>query len=150
MSSAQQRAFKEALVTDFKSVEKVFTMIDVRACECSSASDTTWLLGELERDVGLTKCNTEVIALLSDALIELGQAALTHMQTAERGTSDLIVRLATLLKQRGKLVEAEDLYAALGLPSPATYGADEEDVFDEAQLHAAFARAPTRGSHTRD
>ena len=65
---------------------------------------------------------------------------LQHLPPAERAG----------LRAIRRVVEAEDLYAALGLPSPATYGADEEDVFDEAQLHAAFARAPTQGSHTRD
>ena len=109
MSSAQQAAFETALEKDYGSYDKAVSTVDVRTCGCTSATDTAWLLGELERDVGLSACNEQVIGLLREALAAQGKAALARLPAAERGTSALIKQLGRMLQAQGKLYEAEPL-----------------------------------------
>jgi len=110
MSAEQQAAFETALVDDFESIAKKLSQVDVRKAECRNPKDTEQILGELEREVGLTECNKAVFGLLRGALAGQGRAALERMEPAERATSKLISNLGMLLHDRGDLDGAEALY----------------------------------------
>ncbi|EOD09538.1 hypothetical protein EMIHUDRAFT_198023 [Emiliania huxleyi CCMP1516] len=112
MSSEQQEAFETALLEDFASIAKKLSEVDVRKAECRNPKDTEQILGELEREVGLTECNKAVFGLLRGALPLAGQgrAALERVEAAERATSALINQLGALLKSQGDLDGAEALY----------------------------------------
>ena len=79
MSSTQQADFERTLVEDFDSIATAVSRVDVRTCGCTSESDTAWLLGELDRDVGLSECNQQVIGLLQQALVAQGRDALRRL-----------------------------------------------------------------------
>ena len=100
MSAEQQAAFETALVEDFDSIATKLSEVDVRKAECRNPKDTEQILGELEREVGLTECNKAVFGLLRGALAGQGRAALERMAPAERrATSRLINNLGQLLHQ---------------------------------------------------
>ncbi|EOD11930.1 hypothetical protein EMIHUDRAFT_464982 [Emiliania huxleyi CCMP1516] len=105
----QQAAFEEALVWDFDSIAKKLSEVDVRKAECRNPRDTEQILGELEREVGLTECNKAVFGLLRGALAGQGRAALERMEPAERATSTLTNQLGMLLYEQGDLDGAEAL-----------------------------------------
>ena len=54
-----------------------------------SAKDRERILNELEKGVGIAKCNELVIGLMRDALATQGRAALGRLPEAERRTSQL-------------------------------------------------------------
>ena len=97
MSAEQQAAFETALVEDFASITKKLSEVDVRKAECRNPKDTEQILGELDREVGLTECNKAVFGLLRGALAGQGRAALDRMASAERATSMLINQLGIRL-----------------------------------------------------
>merc|ERR1719424_1980044 len=109
MSAEQQAAFETALMKDFNSIKAKLSQVDVRKAECRNPRDTEQILGELEREVGLTECNKAVFGLLRAALAGQGSAALERMEPAERATSNLINNLGLLLKDQGDLDGAEAL-----------------------------------------
>ena len=82
----------------------------MRKAECRNPKDTEQILGELEREVGLTECNKAVFGLLRGALAGQGRAALERVEAAERATSALINQLGALLKSQGDLDGAEALF----------------------------------------
>ena len=110
MSSAQQDAFDEALISDFDSIQASLSKVDVRTATCRDEKDTKAILDELERGVGFVACNTQVIGLLREALVAQARAALERLPAAERGTSRLINNLGMLLQDMGQLEEARPLY----------------------------------------
>jgi len=109
MSSAQQDAFDEALISDFDSIQASLSKVDVRTATCRDEKDTKAILDELERGVGFVACNTQVIGLLREALVAQARAALERLPAAERGASVLINQLGKLLMDMGKLEEARPL-----------------------------------------
>ena len=96
MSSAQQAAFEEALVSDFDSIQTSLSKVDVRIATCRNPEDTKAILDELEQGVGFVACNTLVIGLLREALVTQGRAALARLPAAERGTSALHYKTPSL------------------------------------------------------
>ena len=77
MSSAQQAAFEKALVRDFHSIQASLSKVDVRTATCRNAEDTKAILDELEQGVGFVACNTLVIGLLREALVDQARATAT-------------------------------------------------------------------------
>ena len=92
------------------------------------SKDTEQILGELEREVGLTECNKAVFGLLRGALAGQGRAALERMEPAERATSVLIVALGLLLKDQGDLDGAEPLLREALAASRETLGDRHPDT----------------------
>jgi tetratricopeptide (TPR) repeat protein len=109
MSSAQQDAFDEALISGFDSIQASLSKVDVRTATCLKPEDTKRILDELEQDVGFVACNKQVIGLLLEALVAQARAALERLPAAERGKSVLINQLGKLLMDVGKLEEARSL-----------------------------------------
>eukprot|EP00964_Phaeocystis_antarctica_P111344 scaffold75700_cov38-Phaeocystis_antarctica.AAC.1 len=122
MSTAQQRAFERALVTNtygFTLVQEALSRVDVRQvraapwllrADCRNAKDKADILDELEKGVGFDKCNTLVVGLLREALVAQGRAALGRLTAAERRASVLLHNLGRLLSDMGRLEEARPLY----------------------------------------
>ena len=109
MSAVQQAAFERALVEQFDTIVGIIGAVDVRTCQCLSPEDTKAIKAELDREVGLSACNQQVIGLLRTTLVKQGWAALARLPVARRGTSALINNLGMLLKAIGDLDGAEPL-----------------------------------------
>ena len=113
MSAEQREAFETALVDEFDTIAGTVAKVDVRECKSRDEEKTKWILGELERDVGLLECNRLVIGQLNGALAAQGRAALDRMPAAERGTSVLPNNVGTLLQAQGDLEGAAALLREL-------------------------------------
>ena len=96
-------------MSDFDSIASAVSKVDVESCECMTKKNTDWILGELNRDVGLSECNQQVIGLLREALAAQGWAALDRLSPEERRASTLLNNLGLLLKAQGDLEGAAAL-----------------------------------------
>ena len=72
--------------------------------------DRAYILGEVGNlPGGLGAINSRVMAALRGWMIDEGQAMLVVLPAAERGASKLLANVALILKQQGRLAEAEVL-----------------------------------------
>ena len=110
MSTAQAKAFEEALENEFDSIKKKLSAVDVRSAQCLKKQDQDEILRELERDVGFEACNALVSELLRAALASAGHAALDRMPDTRRNTSVLVNQLAMLLHDHGDLNGAATMF----------------------------------------
>ena len=110
LSPAQAAAFATALTDDFDSIAASLSRVDARQSTAWVQSDKDTIFAAVEKGCGFTQLNATVHGLLRDWLVESGRAALGKVPKQERGTSALIESLATLLKDQGRLGEAEPLY----------------------------------------
>ncbi|KOO35380.1 tpr repeat-containing protein, partial [Chrysochromulina tobinii] len=109
---AESDDFQAALVGEFDVIAASVARIDSRSAECFTREDQAMVHAAIDRT--LKGGHTELDARLSEALREWlaaeGRAALARMPRDERATSLMQNRLGSLLKDQGKLDEAEPLF----------------------------------------
>jgi len=109
LAPTQAAAFEKALVEDFGSIATSLSRVDVRNAEAFILADRDMILRVAEETVGLSKLNELVLGRMREWLAGVGKKALARLPDAERGTSRLIVYVSILLKNQGRLDEAEPL-----------------------------------------
>ena len=111
LSPREEAAFKEALEDDFDSIIASLSNVDARKADAFKHEDLAMIRGAVEADVGFEKINIVAIGLMRDWVAARGRHELALLPARERGTSALLNNLASLLKDQGKLDEAEPLYS---------------------------------------
>jgi tetratricopeptide (TPR) repeat protein len=111
LSPADAAGFAGLLTARYGEIAKILSAIDVRDAQISKVDDREYILGEVAKlDGGLGQVTSVVVAALRGWLQAEARKCLEGMPRAERGTSALIDRVATMLQAQGKLVEAEALF----------------------------------------
>eukprot|EP00964_Phaeocystis_antarctica_P055877 scaffold32909_cov63-Phaeocystis_antarctica.AAC.1 len=156
--------FEEKLLYDengFRWIADILGRVDVKQAQITKAEDREYILGEVGKlPGGMGAVNSSVIEALGGWVIGEAQAMLEAVPEAERGMSTLLSNVAAMLKNRGRLVEAEALQlvdlkayrAKLGDRAPGTLVAlnnlatnlREQDRFDLAEPFFREAMATGR------
>ena len=113
-------------------VGQILVRVDVKQAQITKAEDREYILGEVGKlPGGMGAVNSSVMGALSGWVVDEAQAMLEAVPEAERGRSGLLSNVAILLKNQGRLAEAETLQrerlalrrAKSGDRSPNTLGA---------------------------
>ena len=110
LSPKQRAAFVEALTGDFDSIATSLSKVDARKATAWVADDLRMITAAVEGGCGFAQLNSTVHGLLRDWVADSGRQALRALPAKLRGTSALLGTLALLLRDQGKLGEAEPLY----------------------------------------
>ena len=110
LSPAQAAAFESALTDDFDVIAASLSRVDARQSTAWLQSDRDTIFAAVEAGCGFTQLNAAVHGLLRDWLADSGRAALGKLPKEQRGTLPLISNLARLLRDQGRLADAEPLY----------------------------------------
>ena len=98
------------MVQDFDTIATAMSQVDVETADASVPADKVAIKQLIQEEMGFGEVNKQVIGELRDWLAAAGRAALEELPADERGTSCLINNLAMLLRDQGRLKEAEPLY----------------------------------------
>ena len=128
MSVSQQAAFEQALVHDYDSIQILLSAINVKKATAFKEDDLRMIMDHIEEEVGFDALNQMIDGEIRGWVTTTANAALAAVPQEERATGVLINQVALLLKQQGKLDEAEPLYrealqgkrAKLGNDHPST------------------------------
>eukprot|EP00964_Phaeocystis_antarctica_P056600 scaffold33396_cov55-Phaeocystis_antarctica.AAC.2 len=94
-----------------KWIGQILGRVDVKQAQITKAEDREYILGEVGKlPGGMGAVNSSVMAALGGWVISEAQAMLEAVPEAKRGTSKLLSNVAILLKNQGRLAEAEALY----------------------------------------
>eukprot|EP00964_Phaeocystis_antarctica_P147706 scaffold114369_cov55-Phaeocystis_antarctica.AAC.1 len=94
----------------FQWIGQILGNVDVKQAQITKAEDREYILGEVGKlPGGMGAVNSSVMAALGGWVIDEAQAMLEAVPEAERGTSDLLSNVAGMLKDQGRLAEAEPL-----------------------------------------
>ena len=111
LSRADVDGLQTLLTERLDEVAGILAALDARDAQISKAEDREYICGQIARlDGGLGTVTKTVCTALREWLVAEGRAALERLPAAERGTSGLIVGLAKMLYEHGKLDEAEPLF----------------------------------------
>ena len=111
LSRADLDGLQALLTNNFDEVAHIMASLDARDAQISKAEDREYIRGQIARlDGGLGAVTASVCEALREWLAAEARAALARMPAAERGTSLLLNSVARMLKDQGKLDEAEPLY----------------------------------------
>ena len=131
MPPRDEAAFALALVDDFDSLVRKTCTVDVARATAREPADQAIIQRAVREDMGgFLRVNQLVIGAMREWMVAAGYAALLKLPKEERAVSALQNALAILLKDQGKLSEAEPLYRealagrrkALGDDHPDTLG----------------------------
>ena len=120
--------FREALERDFDSLVYKTCNVDVEKASARDESDLANIKRVIREAGGFLKTNQLVIGAMQSWMVEEGRAALAAMEVGERGVSALINSLANLLRNQGKLHEAEPLYLEALAARRRTLGNEHPDT----------------------
>jgi len=109
MPPADVASFKHALENDFDSLTYKTCRVDVEKATAREANDLVNIQRAIVEGGGFLKTNQLVIEAMKGWMVEEARSALEEMPVEERGTSNLLWNLASLLVGQGRLVEAEPL-----------------------------------------
>jgi tetratricopeptide (TPR) repeat protein len=109
MPPVDAAAFKKALRNDFDSLTYKTCRVDVEKATAREANDLVNIQRAIVEGGGFLKTNQLVIGAMKGWMVEEARSALEEMPVEERGTSNLLWNLASLLNDQGRLVEAEPL-----------------------------------------
>ena len=94
----------------FEWIGEILGNVDVKQAQITKTEDREYILGEVGKlPGGMGAVNSSVMAALGGWVVDEAQAMLEAVPEAERGTSGLLSNLAILLKNQGRLAEAETL-----------------------------------------
>ena len=135
LSEKSEAEFEDKMHNDaygFLWVGQILARVDVKQAQITKAEDREYILGEVGKlPGGMGAVNSSVMGALSGWVVDEAQAMLEAVPEAERGRSGLLSNVAILLKNQGRLAEAETLQrerlalrrAKSGDRSPNTLGA---------------------------
>jgi len=135
LSEKSEAEFEDKMHNDaygFLWVGQILARVDVKQAQITKAEDREYILGEVGKlPGGMGAVNSSVMGALSGWVVDEAQAMLEAVPEAERGRSGLLSNVAILLKNQGRLAEAEPLQrerlalrrAKSGDRSPNTLGA---------------------------
>ena len=109
MAPEEVGAFERALVEEFDTLVTRTCTVNVERAEAFIAEDRERIFQALRETLGFEEVNKKVIGCMREWMAEKGRAALGRLSGDERGKSSLIIFLARLLQDQGKLGEAEPL-----------------------------------------
>jgi len=109
MSPRNHKSFAVALVNDFENIVFKTCNVDLKSAEAFNPSDRDNIFMAVEATTGFDEVNKVVIAIMREWMAESGKEALFGLPEEERAVSTLQNNLARLLKDQGKLNEAEPL-----------------------------------------
>ena len=91
-------------------IGQILGRVDVKQAQVTKAEDRDYILSEVGKlPGGMGAVNSSVMAALGGWVVDEAQAMLAAVPEAERGTSGLLSNVAILLKNQGRLAEAETL-----------------------------------------
>ena len=91
-------------------IGQILGRVDVKQAQISKTEDREYILGEVGTlPGGMGAVNSSVMTALSGWVVDEAQAMLEAVPEAKRGTSKLLSNVAILLKNQGRLAEAETL-----------------------------------------
>jgi hypothetical protein len=128
MPPADVASFKHALVDDFDSLTNKTCRVDVEKATAREANDLVNIKRAIVEGVGFLKTNQLVIGAMQGWMEEEARSALGDIPVEERASSSLINNLAILLKNQGKLAEAEPLYREALAGRRRTLGGDHHNT----------------------
>lgn len=110
LSPGEQATFVRALTEDFDSIAASLSKADARNASAFHARDREMIFGAVEASCGFAQLNATVAALLRAWLARCGEGALAALPAEERGASPLAQQVASLLRDLGRLSDAEALF----------------------------------------
>ena len=91
-------------------VGQILVRVDVKQAQISNVADRAYILREVKQlPGGLGAINSRVMAALGGWVVGEAQAMLAALPEAKRGTSPLLSNVAGVLRDQGRLAEAEVL-----------------------------------------
>ena len=120
--------FLRALTADFDSLTYKTCRVDVENAGAFEQADLDNIKRVIREAGGFLKTNQLVIGAMQSWMVKEAGAALEAMPVEERATSALISNLAILLKNQGKLGEAEPLYLEALAARRRTLGNEHPDT----------------------
>ena len=95
----------------FEWIGRILGRVDVKQAQITKVEDRAYILGEVgQLPGGLGAINSNVMAALGGWVVGEAQALLAALPEAKRGASRLLANVAVMLKNQGRLAEAEALY----------------------------------------
>jgi len=128
MPPCEEASFRKALVSDFDSILKSLSQIDLENAEASVVEDKVMIKEIVRQGMGFQAVNKAVMGMLHEWLAATAKAALDALPQAERGTSALINNLGALYQDQGKYQLAEQLYVESMGARRATLGDQHPDT----------------------
>ena len=110
MSPKNHKSFATALEEDFENIVFKTCNVDLRSAQAFNPSDRDNIFKAVEATAGFDEVNKVVIEIMRRWMVESGKGALLGLPEKERAVSVLQNNLALLLKDQGKLDEAEPLF----------------------------------------
>ena len=142
LNQKDTEGFRGVLTTRYDEVANLLACVDARDAQISKVEDRDYILGEVAKlDGGVGYVTSVVLAALRGWLQAEARRCLDAMDKAERGTSRLIDRVASLLKAQGKLGEAEPLYREALAARRETLGDRHPDTLASINNMAALLKA---------
>lgn len=119
MPPDEEQSFNKALINDFTSIQSSLSRVDLREAQASVEADRITILGWVERDLSFEQLNQQIIKQMRDWIASVAYKRLqeitrqSHDDKENRSmledTLTLQNNIASLLKEQGKLDEAEPL-----------------------------------------
>ena len=134
MAPEEVGAFERALVREFDILLVRNCAVHAERADSFIAEDRERIFRALWETLGFEEVNKQVIGRMRVWMAEAGKAALGRLSWDERGESSLIMYLAWLLKDQGKLAEAEPLFREALTVRQRTLG--DEHPFSRSSIDA--------------
>ncbi|KAJ8598954.1 hypothetical protein CTAYLR_009933 [Chrysophaeum taylorii] len=129
MPPTEARDFEKSLVEEFDSLAKVVSEIDMQNATATKEKDKVRIFEAVRQSgIGFVRVNQIVIGQLREWFAKTGRAALDRLPPGEREASPLINELALLLRDQGKLEEAEPLFRRAIEIGKVTLGENHPDL----------------------
>jgi len=110
MSPTEERAFLAALEAEYDTLVHKTCRVDVETAEAYNTADRERIREAVRASVGFQDTNKLVIGQMREWMASAGMAALVTLPPLERAASRLQWNLARLLREQGRLEDAEPLY----------------------------------------
>jgi len=112
MSPKNHESFAAALVNDFKGIVFKTCNVDLKNAEAFNPSDRDNIFKAVEATVGFEEVNMQVIGIMKEWMAKSGKEVLLALPVEDRPLSQLQTMLGRVLKDQGKMSEAEPLLSA--------------------------------------
>ena len=111
MPPRDEAAFQDMLENNYDDLIYKTCAVDVEKARAFCPDDLTNITRMIKEEFGgFLVVNQLVVGAMGEWMASAGQAALARLKGDDRSSSQLIARLASLLRDQGKLSEAEPLY----------------------------------------